>query len=285
VPDSLTNQWSARSYHGSVQHNSRAAINRYLGYWDANPATLTPLSPEDSAPLYVDMMVGSATIMKKAKSLHDAGKYLLAQEILNKLVYAEPQNRAAKQLLADVYEQIGYQQESPSVRNSFLAGAYELRSGLPLGDAPKSTGPDMMKAMSIELWLDYLGIILDSNKADGKAYVINLVVPDVDKNYVGELSNGTLTNIEGFLADNPDLTISVNRSDLEKTMMGQVRLVKQIENGTAQAEGNAGILEELAGMIVNFSLGFEILPGTVADPKKQDKLPFGQDDFTDTSGG
>ena len=106
-------------------------INRYLGYWDANPATLIPLSPRDSAPLYVEMMGGADKIIAKGKELYDQGKYCHAQEILNKLVYAEPDNQAAKDLLADVFEQIGYQRESPSVRNSFLAGACELRSGIP----------------------------------------------------------------------------------------------------------------------------------------------------------
>jgi alkyl sulfatase BDS1-like metallo-beta-lactamase superfamily hydrolase len=96
LPDSLRNQWSAHSYHGSEEHNSRAVINRYLGYWDANPATLTPLSPEDSAPLYVEMMGGAKKIMNKGKELYDQGKYLHATEILNKLVYADPKTRAQK---------------------------------------------------------------------------------------------------------------------------------------------------------------------------------------------
>ena len=120
-PKSLQKQWAAHSYHGSEEHNSRAVINRYLGYWDANPATLIPLSPRDSAPLYVEMMGGAEKIMAKGKELYDQGKYRHAIEILNKLVYAEPKNQAAKDLLADVFEQIGYQKESPSVRNSFLA--------------------------------------------------------------------------------------------------------------------------------------------------------------------
>ena len=128
LPKSLQQQWAAHSYHGSEEHNSRAVINRYLGYWDANPATLIPLSPRDSAPLYVEMMGGAGKIMAKGKELYDQGKYREAMEILNKLVYAEPGNQAAKDLLADVFEQIGYQKESPSVRNSFLAAAYELRS-------------------------------------------------------------------------------------------------------------------------------------------------------------
>ena len=122
LPKSLQQQWAARSYHGSEQHNSRGVINRFLGYWDGNPATLIPLSPEDSAPLYVEMMGGAAKIMAKGKQLNDQGKYLEAMEILNRLVFAEPKNQAAKDLLADAFEQIGYQKESPSLRNSFLAG-------------------------------------------------------------------------------------------------------------------------------------------------------------------
>jgi alkyl sulfatase BDS1-like metallo-beta-lactamase superfamily hydrolase len=123
VPRSQQEQWYARGYHGSFEHNSRAVINRYLGYWDANPTTLIPLSPEDSAPLYVEMMGGAKKIMARGKKLYNQGKYRHAQEILNKLVYAEPDNQPAKDLLADTFEQIGYQQESPSVRNSFLAAA------------------------------------------------------------------------------------------------------------------------------------------------------------------
>ena len=103
-PKSLQQQWAARSYHGSEAHNSRAVLNRYLGFWDANPATLIPLSPKDSAPLYVEMMGGADKIMTKGRELYDQGQYLHAQEILNKLVYAQPNNQAAKDLLADVWE-------------------------------------------------------------------------------------------------------------------------------------------------------------------------------------
>jgi alkyl sulfatase BDS1-like metallo-beta-lactamase superfamily hydrolase len=96
-------------------------IQRFLGFWDCNPATLIPLSPEDSAPLYVEMMGGAAAILARADALHQAGDYKLEVEILNKLVQAEPDNGAAKDMLADAFEQIGYQQENPGLRNSFLA--------------------------------------------------------------------------------------------------------------------------------------------------------------------
>ena len=262
LPKSLEQNWAAHSYHGSEAHNSRAVINRYLGYWDANPATLIPLSPRDSAPLYVEMMGGPDKIMTMGRKLYDQGKYLYAVEILNKLVFAEPQNQDAKDLLADVYEQIGYQKESPSVRNSFLAGAYELRNGIPQGASPKSSGPDMIRAMSTDLWLDFLGIRLDSDKAKGKQFVINLVMPDNGEQYVVELSNSTLTNIKGQQAKNPDLTITINRSDLETVMMGKASFDDQIKNGKAKLVGDRKPYDELKGMLVQFDMGFEVLPGT-----------------------
>jgi len=285
VPESLQQQWAARSYHGSVEHNSRAVINRYLGYWDGNPATLIPLSPEDSAPLYVEMMGGAEPIITKGKALYEQGKYLQVQEILNKLVYAEPQNQEAKDLLADVFEQIGYQQESPSVRNSFLAAALELRSGIPEGATPKTGGPDLIQAMSTELWLEFLAIRLDSKKAEGHEFKINLVTPDNGEKFVIELSNATLTSIKGYQAKNADLTVTIDRSDLERTMMGAVTLDEQIGSGKAKLQGNRRVIEQLKAMLVHFDPGFEIMPGTGARDLAPEQKPFEQEKPADTSGG
>jgi alkyl sulfatase BDS1-like metallo-beta-lactamase superfamily hydrolase len=285
VPESLQQQWAARSYHGSVEHNSRAVINRYLGYWDGNPTTLIPLSPEDSAPLYVEMMGGAEPILVKGKALYDEGKYRHAQEILNKLVYAEPGNQKAKDLLADVFEQIGYQQESPSVRNSFLAAAYELRSGIPSGASPKSSGPDMVRAMTTALWLDFLGVRLDSKKADGKSFKINLITPDNNEKFVVELSNGTLTNIEGFQADGADLTVTINREDLVMTMMGAVSFDEQIASGKAKLIGNRDIYNQLKTLLVHFDLGFEIMPGTGGADLTPEQKAFEQEEPGRSDGG
>jgi alkyl sulfatase BDS1-like metallo-beta-lactamase superfamily hydrolase len=284
VPESLQQQWAARSYHGSVEHNSRAVINRYLGYWDGNPATLIPLSPADSAPLYVEMMGGSEKIMAKGKELYDTGQYRLAQEILNKLVYAEPQSQPAKDLLADIFEQIGYQQESPSVRNSFLAAAYELRSGIPVGASP-TAGPDLIRAMTTELWLDFLGIRMDSKKAEGMKFTINLVTPDNDEKFVVEMSNATLTNIVGYQAANPELTVTINRSDLEQVMMGAANFDDQIAAGKAKLDGNKDVYEQLKSTLVQFELGFELMPGTGDASLSPKRTPFQQDEPADTSGG
>jgi alkyl sulfatase BDS1-like metallo-beta-lactamase superfamily hydrolase len=274
APKSLQEGWLTRFYHGSQENNSRGVINKYLGHWDANPATLIPLSPRDSAPLYVEMMGGSDKIMIKGEELNEAGQYRHAVEILDRLVFAEPDNQPAKDLLADAYEQLGYQQENPGLRNAFLAGAYELRSGIPDGASPKSSGPDMIQAMSTGLFLDFLGIRMDSTEAEDFEFTINLETPDNGEKYVIELSNATLTNIEGYLADDADLSITINRSDLEQVMMGVKSFMAQVEDGTAKTEGDLGVLEQLATTMVDFDLLFEVLPGTKEPSDTEDLNDF-----------
>ena len=238
-------------------------INRYLDYWDANPATLIPLSPKDSAPLYVEMMGGPAKILARGRELYRQGKYRHAQEILNKLVFAEPGNQAARDLLADVFEQIGYQKESTSLRNSFLAGAHELRSGIPAGASPKTGGPDMVRGMTTGLLLDYLAVRLDSRKAEGVSYKVNLLTPDNGEKYAIELNNSALTSVRDFQIPNPDLTVTVNRSDIEKMLLGAASFEQLASAGKVRLEGDARPLEQLKGMFVQFDIGFEILPGTM----------------------
>ena len=262
MPKSLEQSWAARSYHGDVRNNVRGVVNRFIGHFDGNPVNLIPLSPQDSAPLYVEMMGGSENIIAKGNDLIGEGKYLHASEILNRLVFAEPENQPARQLLADVYEQLGYQSESSSTRNTFLQGAFELRNGMPEGSAPKSTGPDVIRAMSTEQWLDFLGISMDPKGADGLGFKINLETPDNGEKYAIELGNATLTNMRGYLARDPDLTITVNRSDLNRIMTGVASFDQLADEGKVSFEGDRTILHTLRNLMVPFSPDFEILPGT-----------------------
>jgi alkyl sulfatase BDS1-like metallo-beta-lactamase superfamily hydrolase len=266
VPESLQQSWFTRDYHGSHQNNSRGVIQRFLGYWDGNPANLIPLSPEDSGPLYVEMMGGAEKIMARGRELMNEGKYLYASEILNRLVQGEPDNQAAKDLLADVFEQIGYQQENPGLRNSFLAAAYELRNGIPTAAIPSTSSPDVVRVMTTGQFLDFLAIRMDGRETTGMQFAMNLVTPDNGEQYAIELSNETLTNIEGFQVPNPDLTLTINRSDLEQVMMGVKTLMAMIEDGTAQVEGDATILAKLGATMVDFDPRFPIMPGTQLRP-------------------
>ena len=268
VPKSLQRQWAARSYHGSEQNNARGVINRFLGHWDGNPATLVPLSPSDSAPLYVEMMGGSEKIMAKGRELMGQGKYLHAVEILDRLVFAEPRNQPARDLLADCYEQLGYQKESPSLRNSFLQGAYELRSGMPTGNAATSTGPDVVRAMSTDQWLDFLGISMDPKRADGMRLTINLVTPDNGEKYLIELSNATLTNIEGIQSPKPDLTITVDRAELNRVMLGVATFDQLGQEGKATFDGDRTAITKLRDLMVTFTPDFEFIPGSAPEKRQ-----------------
>ncbi len=262
VPESLRNQWSVRQYHGSEFHNARAVVNRYLGYWDGNPATLAPLSPGESAPLYVEMMGGGNSILTKGSSLYDQGQYRHAMEIVNKLVYAEPGNAAAKSLLADIFEQLGYQYESASMRNAFLSAARELRSGVPEVMGLETGGPDAINALTTAQWWDAVAIRVDSRKADGINFKLNFVTPDNDEKLVVEMSGGTLTNIVGYTASDADATLSINRADLVPVMMQQTTFAEQLQAGNAQLEGNALVLVQLGSTLAEFDPLFEMMPGT-----------------------
>ena len=220
------------------------------------------------------MMGGSGKIIAKGKQLYNQGKYREGVEIVNKLVYAEPNNTTAKDLLADLFEQIGYQKESPSVRNSFLGAAYELRHGMPAGTPPKSSGPDMIRGMPTELWLNSLAIALDSKKVAGKKSTINLVTPDNNEKFVIELSNSALTNIKGQQAKNPDLTITLNRSDLNSVMGGSKTFDQLITEGKAKFDGNRQVFDDLRSSLTSFTPDFELMPGTKPKtaPAPQNKL-------------
>ncbi|MDP2355723.1 MAG: alkyl sulfatase dimerization domain-containing protein [Beijerinckiaceae bacterium] len=262
VPKGLQEKWYTRGYHGSPEHNSRGVVQRFLGFWDCNPTTLIPLSPSESAPLYVEMMGGASRILKRGQELHNEGKYKHASEIVNKLVQAEPNNKAAKDLLADIFEQLGYQQENPGLRNSFLAAAYELRTGIPQGRTARTSGPDVIRAMSTELFLNFLGIRMDARKAEGLEFTMNLVTPDNGEKFIVELSNATLSNVQAFQAEKADLTMTINRSDLEQVMGGAKTLEAQIADGTAKVQGDVSILAKFAATLVDFDPLFQIMPGT-----------------------
>jgi alkyl sulfatase BDS1-like metallo-beta-lactamase superfamily hydrolase len=220
------------------------------------------------------MMGGAEKIVARGRELFDAGDYLLASEIVNKLVQAEPDNQDGKELLSDIFEQLGYQQENPGLRNSFLAAAYEMRSGVPQADLPSSASPEVIRAMSTELFLNFLGIRMDGTRAAGKQFKMNLITPDNGEKFIIELRNQTLTNIAGYTAEDADLTLTINRSDLEMTMMGAAALDAQIADGTAKAEGNPGILAELAELMVDLDPKFEIMPGTHPAPEAVGTDPF-----------
>ena len=129
----------------------------------------------------------------------------------------------------------------------------------------------MIRGMSTHRWLDFLGIRLDSRKAEGLQFVMNLVTPDNGETFTVEMSNATLTNIKGVQAKSPDLTITVNRVDLDLVMMGTTTLDDLLSAGKAKLDGDRQPYEKLKAILVQFNPLFEIMPGTA--PAKRAALP------------
>jgi alkyl sulfatase BDS1-like metallo-beta-lactamase superfamily hydrolase len=224
------------------------------------------------------MMGGAEKIIAKGRELNDQGKYRHAMEILNKLIYAQPANQAAKDFLADSYEQLGYQSESVALRNSYLSGAKELRDGVIPVKAAKAGSPDFVRGTTTELFLDYLGIQMDSRKAEGMKFKINLATPDNGEQFVVEMSNATLTTIAGFQAKDADLTLTIDRRELEDVMIGNAKLADKVATGKAKTAGNPQVLAQLASTMVKFDNWYEVLPGTKAKTAEQPKVELFADD-------
>ncbi|EPJ7992006.1 alkyl/aryl-sulfatase [Pseudomonas aeruginosa] len=260
LPPSLDQEWYDRGYHGSVSHNARAVLNRYLGYYDGNPATLDPLSPEDSAGRYVEFMGGAERLLEQARASYARGEYRWVVEVVNRLVFAEPDNRAARELQADALEQLGYQAENAGWRNSYLSAAYELRHGVPR-DQPtmKAGSADALAAMDTGLLFDYLGVRLDAGAAEGKALSINLRLPDIGENYLLELKNSHLNNLRGVQSEDAGQTVSIDRADLNRLLLKEVSAVRLVFEGKLKSSGNPLLLGQLFGMLGDFDFWFDIV--------------------------
>lgn len=192
LPQSLSNEWYNRGYYGSVSHNAKAIYQRYLGWYDSNPAHLDPLSPVEAGKLYVEFMGGEDAVIQKAREYYQEGQYRWVAEVMNHVVFANPKNQKARNLEADAFEQLGYQTENATWRNEYLMGAYELRHGVPKVTGTETASADTLRAMPIEMYLDYMGIRLNSQKAEGKKIRINLNLTDKKQLYALEIENSVL---------------------------------------------------------------------------------------------
>ena len=259
LPPSLSQYWSNRGYYGTLNHNVKATYVKYLGWFDGNPATLHVLPPVAASRRYVEYMGGSEKILRKARKDYKKGHYRWVAQVLNYVVFADPTNKPARNLEADALEQLGYQSESGPWRNFYLTGAQELRQGVKELGAPNTASPDTIRAMSIDLLFDYLGVRLNAPKAVGKKIVLNFVFPNMKQKYILELENGVLSHIEGVQADNADATITLTRDTLNQILLKQKSLQEEIDSGAVKIVGDKTKLTELLELLDNFKFWFNIV--------------------------
>ncbi|RRJ83196.1 alkyl/aryl-sulfatase [Aestuariirhabdus litorea] len=260
IPESVSRAWHTKGYHGTYSHNAKAVYNRYLGYFDMNPANLNPLPVVAEAKKYLLYLGGADRVVERARGDFERGEYRFVATVLNKVVTAEPGHRGARELLADTYEQLGYQAEGAGWRNIYLTGAQELRVGI-LPGAPKAASQDVVRQMSLAQLFDYLAVRVDSLKADSLGSLsLNVVNADTREVLFVELDHGNLNNLAVESPRPADTSLTIAPGDLMGVLMGQVQLGALLKAGRAQLEGDAGTLGKLFSTLVSFDPGFEIVP-------------------------
>jgi len=258
-PKELEQHWAMRGYYGSLYHNVKATYVKYLGWFDGNPSHLHVLPPVDAAKKYVEFMGGEEAVIEKARKAYDRGEYRWVAEVMNHVVFANPDNREARELTADALEQMGYQAESGPWRNFYLTGAKELREGVMKLPAPNTASPDTVRSMSYDLFFDYLGMRLNGPKAAGKQITLNLVFPDTKDKYVLKLENGALNHTPNAQIEKADATVTIPRAVLNNIVLGETTLEKAIESGKVTVQGRKEALSELVSLLDTFNFWFNIV--------------------------
>lgn len=264
LPKALQQDWSARGYYGSANHDIKSTYVKYLGWFNGNPATLHEYPERDAAAKYVEFMGGADAILEKARKSYDAGDYRWVAQVVNHVVFADPTNKAARDLQADALEQMGYQSENGPWRNFYLSGAKELRDGVTKLGAPNTASPDTIRAMDLDLLFDYVAMRLNGPKAEGKSMKLNWNFTDTKEQYVVELENAALSHIAGQQAADADVTVTLTREKLNDILLGQTTLEKAVASGDVQVDGDADKLGDLVSMLDTFDFWFNIVTPVTA---------------------
>ncbi|WP_192888757.1 alkyl/aryl-sulfatase [Vibrio bathopelagicus] len=258
LPNSLEENWATRGYYGTLRHNSRAIYQRYMGWYTGNPSDLNNLPPVDVAVKYIEYMGGEKAVIEKAKVDFDKGEYRWVAEALKHVVFANPESEQGKMLLADTYEQLGYQSESGPWRSVYLQGAYELRNGTPESGGLTTASPDIIKNMPPEMLFDYLSVRILPEQAEGKLFSINIAFTDLEEAYTLSMENSVL-NYTREVTRTPDVSLTLSKKTLDDIQLGTVSLESAVANGDLVIEGDSQVFKDFMNMLDSFKFWFNIV--------------------------
>ena len=259
LPAGLEDVWAARGYYGTLSHDSKAVYQKYLGWYDGNPAVLNALPPEPAAKKYVEYMGGSQAIIVKARDDFRQGNYRWVAQVMDQVVYAEPSNTEARALAADAFEQLGYLAESATWRNAYLLGARELRNGVPQARPRQALDADFIDAMPVPLVFDYLGTTLNGPRAEHATMVLNWTFTDTKESLVSTLDHAALTYVPGKTSARADASVTTTRAVFNAVVLRQRTFADAQQQGVLTVVGNAARLTELMSYFDDFDPAFNIV--------------------------
>jgi alkyl sulfatase BDS1-like metallo-beta-lactamase superfamily hydrolase len=259
LPAGLEGAWHTRGYYGHIRHNVKAIYQKYLGWYDANPVNLDPLPPVAAGGKYVEYMGGTDAILARAAGDFAKGEFRFVAQAVSHLVFVEPDNQAARALLADTFEQLGYAAESATWRNAYLFGAQELRQGMPKAPPRPPMPRETLAALRTgQLW-DVLGVRLNGPKAEGKHIVLNWSFTDTGETFILTLENCALTYVADAQAAAADAGFTLARGTLDEVIAKQASFPESVASGKIKFTGNATRLAELMALMDEFPRMFEIV--------------------------
>ena len=263
LPDEFLAQEHTRGFYGDLVHNVKAVYQRYLSWYDGNPANLNKLTPSQAGTRYVELAGGVDALLSVAQKYFDAGDYRWVVELVNHVVFAEPTNERARNLQADALEQLGYQAESSTFRNSYLMGAQELRDGPPQSAESRVRARSLIKAMSIDQVFDTLGLRTISENIGGLSLCVNWLFTDMagtpDEKWILGLSNRTIYATQGRHDASSVATVQISRDLFLEVIAQTTTFVDELQKGTITIEGDAGALLTIFGNLDKFFTGFAIV--------------------------
>ncbi|WP_327088733.1 MBL fold metallo-hydrolase [Nonomuraea sp. NBC_01738] len=251
LPPGLEQAWSSHGYYGSVSHNVKAIYQRYLGWFDGNPAHLWEHPPVEQARRYVECMGGGEAVVAMAGRYVEEGDLRFAATLLNHVVFADEHNRTARELLAEVYTRLGHGSENGTWRNFYLMGALELRGGLVPADVDM-TSPDMIAALSVEQVFDSMAIRVKGPDAWSDRYAIDWIFTDSGKRYRTTMSNGAFIAQAGPPEADVELKVRLTKPQFLELLMG--RGVGQLDH-----DGDLSLLARLAAVLDDPTPDFPIV--------------------------
>jgi alkyl sulfatase BDS1-like metallo-beta-lactamase superfamily hydrolase len=257
-PKALAEQASSRGYYGTLSHNMRGVYNFYLGFYDANPATLDPLPRRESARRWVAALGGEAALLAAGRKAFAEGEYRWVVEMVNHAVFANPESAEARALQADALEQLGYQAEAATWRNAYLMGAAELRRGKVRLDATTANA-DTVRGMSNELLFDFIALRLDHEKTDGLKAAVQMEFTDLKEVWALELSNSVLNNTKGRVLKNPDLKLTLTRPAFLAMLLQGKKMPELVQAGMVRLEGDPRAFAAVVGSVVDFDPMFSVV--------------------------
>jgi len=237
LPPRLASKWYSRDYYGSLSHNVRAVYQRYMGFYDGNPATLNPLPPSEAGTHYVKALGGAERVLTLAREAYGSGDYRWVAELTRHLVFAQPDNSAARELQADALEQLGYQSENATWRNAYLTGAQELRNGVAPAASKGGSADDLVRALTPTLFFDYLGVRVDAAKAAEQDLTINWRFTDLNEDYALTLRNGVLTHRDHTRHGQADVEVKMSKATLDRIALKQTGFLKEATMGDVEISG------------------------------------------------